>query len=177
MKKLLSSTIILALLTLSSSCGPSTEKSKQQIAEIKYQSTNHVDKVKSDKDTVAENLNLNDFNRLSDDIEGCSCYFSETNEKFKNEEFLFAADSDSIGFIAVNNELTKLKLISTTREPNTFSDNDHIDIYRSKLYKVTVNIKYKKSSGDETWLNDGTITIETHKGKKVAKKFIGECGC
>jgi uncharacterized protein YgiB involved in biofilm formation len=74
-------------------------------------------------------------------------------------------------------QLTKLNLVSTTRQPNTFGDYDHIDIYRSKLFKVTVNIKYKNSSGDETWRNGGTITVETNEGKKVTKKFVGKCGC
>ena len=30
---------------------------------------------------------------------------------------------------------------------------------------------------DETWWNDGTVTIESKDGQKVTKKFVGECGC
>lgn len=76
-------------------------------------------------------------------MDGCACYFSETDQKFNNDEYLFAYDFESIGFVSVDKKLIKLKLNSTEREPNTFSDCDHIDVFNSELYKVTVRIKYK----------------------------------
>jgi hypothetical protein len=177
MKKLISSTIMLTLIALVLSCGSSTKKDGQQVQRNKRQFAYAPDDIEVDDDEGESNLLLTDFNRLPEDIKGCSCYFSETPEKFKKEEYFFAASFDSIGFVAVNNMLTELKLISTTREADTFGDNDHVAIYRSELYKVTVAIKYKKSNGDETWWNDGTITIENKNGKKYTKKFVGECGC
>jgi len=132
---------------------------------------------KPEETSTAAELSLDDINGLLSEIDGCSCYFSETEEKFKNKQFVFATDLDSTGFIAVENKLVKLKQISTTREPDTFGTNDHVDVYSSENYKVTVSIKYKHSNGDETWWNEGTLTIETKDGQKVIKKFVGECGC
>lgn len=122
-------------------------------------------------------LLLNDFKGIPDEIDGCSCYFSETKNKFKNGEYLFATGFDSIGFVSVANKRVKLKLVSSERKPTDFGDYDHLDIYHSELYEVTVDIKYKDSNGDETWWNEGIVTIESKDGYKISKKFVGECGC
>lgn len=181
MKKIISQKIILATALFISSCGsnnektnpptstPTIESSQQQPASFQTQQPENT--------STTLKLSLDNFKDIPDELDGCACYFSETDRKFKNKEYLFAADFDSIGFVSVDNKLVKLKLVSTGREPNTFGDNDHIDIYNSKLYKVTVDIKYKNSNGDETWWNDGTITIESKDGQKMTKKFVGECGC
>jgi len=132
---------------------------------------------KSVENTSTFKLSLDDFKGIPDEVNGCACYFSETENKFKKEEYLFAAGFDSIGFVSVNNKIIKLKLVSTGRAPDTFGDIDHIDIYKTDNYKVTVDIKYKNSNGEETWWNDGTITIENKDGEKLTKKFVGECGC
>lgn len=68
---------------------------------------------------------------------------SETEQKFKKEEYIFVSSFDSIGFVSIDNKFIKLKLIFTAREPNTFGEIDHVDIYRSELYKVKVDIKEK----------------------------------
>lgn len=113
---------------------------------------------------------------MPEDIDGCSCYFSETEELFESNLYFFASDYDSSGFIWIDNEWVKLKLQSSGRQPDTFGDYDHVDIYVNEFYKVTADIRYKNSSGDETWINTGTITIETD-GDKTVKEFVGECGC
>ncbi|HEY0668715.1 MAG TPA: hypothetical protein VGD22_11090 [Sphingobacteriaceae bacterium] len=125
----------------------------------------------------ASAFTLDNFKGIPKEVQGCSCYFSENELKFKNSEYLFAAGFDSTGFVSVNSKPIKLKLISTGRDPRTFGDYDHTDIYKSEHYQVTVDIKYKKSNGYETWWNDGTIIIENKDGQKLVKKFVGECGC
>lgn len=99
---------------------------------------------------IIPKLSLDDFNSIPKEVDGCACYFSETGQKFKNKEYLFAAGFDSIGFVSVNKEIVKLKLTSTARKPNTFGDHDNTDIYNSEFYKVIVDIKYKNSTGNET---------------------------
>lgn len=126
--------------------------------------------------TVFE-LSLDHFKGIPDEVHGCSCSFSETDEKYKNREYLFAASFDSIGFVSVDNKLIKLKLVSTGRKPHEFGKYDFIDIFSSERYKVIVDIKYKNEYGYETWWYDGTITIESKDGQKVTKKFVGVCGC
>lgn len=70
-------------------------------------------------------LSLDNFKGIPDELDGCACYFSQTDRKFKNKKYLFAAGFESIGFVSVDNKRVKLKFISTGREPNTFGDNDH----------------------------------------------------
>lgn len=133
--------------------------------------------VVSNNDTAKFLHTIDTFSKFPDEIDGCSCYFSPDEQSFERQEYLYVANFDSLAFISVDKNLIKLKLISTTREPETFGDTDHVDIYSNNDYKLTLDIKYKKSSGDETWTNTGTITIESKDGRKTTKTFYGECGC
>ncbi len=128
-------------------------------------------------DTAQFLHSIDNFKNFPDEIDGCSCYFSPSQESFQRHEYLYVANFDSLAFISVDKKLIKLKLNSTTRGPETFGDTDHVEIYTGEDYKVTVDIKYKKSSGDETWFNTGTITIENKEGRKTSRTFYGECGC
>lgn len=120
---------------------------------------------------------LEHFKGLPPAIQGCSCYFSATEDRHRKGEYLFAASYDSTAFISVDGELVKLGLVSSTRKAGTFGDYDHTEVYRNDRYTVTVVIEYKGSSGDETWKNSGTITVESTGGHKVVERFVGECGC
>jgi hypothetical protein len=120
---------------------------------------------------------ISSFKGIPNEVDGCSCTFSENNEKFKNGEYLFTAGFDSIGFVYIDHNLIRLKLLSTEREPDTFGDTDHKEIYEGSDYKIFLDIKYKHSTGEEVWWNEGTIVIQNKAGRKKTKKFVGECGC
>lgn len=169
-------TVFTATLSISS-CDSKNEKRDQSVVEKNIQESEPFIKKNTESTSTEFKSSIDSFKGFPEEIVGCSCYFSENNIKFKNDEFLFVADFDSIGFISINKKAVKLKLVSTTREPNTFGNGDHTDVYKSELYKVTVEIKYKDSNGYETWWNDGTLTVENKDGKKMSKKFVGECGC
>lgn len=129
------------------------------------------------EDTAKFLHSIDTFKKFPNEIDGCSCYFSPSQQGFQRHEYLYVADFDSLAFISVDKTLIKLKLVSTTQEPETFGDTNHVKIFTSENYKVTVNVKYKKPNGDETWFNTGTITIETKEGRKTSRTFFGECGC
>lgn len=114
--------------------------------------------------------------KIPDDIEGCGYYFSSHEQAFKRNDYLFVANEDRTGYISVDKKIIKLKLTSSTSQPEIFGD--HIDVYHSDNYKVTVEINYKtKAEFEESWMADGTITIEDKTGKKAVRKFFGERGC
>lgn len=119
---------------------------------------------------------LDDYKGFPPEIEGCTCYFSENNEKFKNEMFLFTSNADGLGIVAINTKQVKLKQVSIVRDKDPGSNNQNISVYEGDGYKVTIRITGKTRSGDEVWTNTGTITVEKD-GKKIEKSFTGECGC
>lgn len=129
------------------------------------------------KDTASTKLQLEYFKNLPGEIQGCSCLFSGTEGRFRQGEYLFAASFDSTAFISVDGDMEKLGLVSTTRKPGTFGDYNHTEVYRNDRYTVTVAMEYKGPSGDETWKNSGTITVEGTEGQRVVERFVGECGC
>jgi hypothetical protein len=139
------------------------------------------DSVKVDKKIIEHlrepKISLDNFTEIPKEIEGCSCFYSESEEKNLKNEYLFVAGFDSTAFISIDNKLLKLKLVSTGREPHTFGDYDHTDIYTTNNYDIKLDIKYLKQEGDEGWLNTGTITIQSKDGLKETIKFFGGCGC
>lgn len=112
-------------------------------------------------------LSLDSFVEMPPDIEGCSCFFSESEEKYNRQEYVFVADFDSTAFISVNNKMIALKLVSLGRDSLAFGDYDRVDIYKRDSYKVTVEMKYHdlpQAEGDEVWSNSGSVTIENGEG-------------
>src|ERR1700741_443257 len=79
-----------------------------------------------------------------DDVDGCSCYFSESKEAFKKEEYLFVAGFGGMGYISIDNKREKIKLVSTTQKQDEIRMQDHVDILKNATYTVTVDIKFKK---------------------------------
>ena len=117
---------------------------------------------------------LENFTELPSNLDGCTCAYSETEEKYKKNEFLFVSNTDSTGYISIQNKLIKLTLENTILKKN---NKNYIDIYSNDQYKVSLNIRYLKSTGEETYMNVGTIIIEDIGMVKESKEFVGECGC
>jgi hypothetical protein len=139
-----------------------------------------VDKVdNSSQAPETSKLTLDDFTDIPSGIEGCSCYYSRSEARHNSSEYLFIADFDSSAYVSINNTMTKFKLVSTGRQPNSFGDNDHVDIFKTDKYTLTLDIKYKKGGDeeDEGWWNEGTITIEDEAGQTTRLTFFGSCGC
>jgi hypothetical protein len=112
-KKIIPHTIIFATALFISSCGSNNEKSNQLTStptiQDNQQQTTSIQT--QETENTSTTLKLDNFKGIPDEVDGCACYFSETDQKFKNREYLFAAGFDSIGFVSVDNKLVKLKLI------------------------------------------------------------------
>lgn len=136
----------------------------------------HMNEPKEDK-TKVQPLTIQSFSQFPSEIDGCSCYFSSTEKTFKQRQYILATNLDSLAFITIDNHPTKLKLIKSTAKPHAFTNFDHVEIFGNKDYNVTIDIKYKKSTDSEVWIDEGTITITRQDGQKLVTKFYGECGC
>lgn len=122
-------------------------------------------------------FSINVIQSLPEEIEGCGCYFSSDSTDNIDKQFIFVSNYDSTAFISINNRLTRLKLVKSGRDVTSFGDHDHVEVYESSQYKVTVDIKYLKSNGEETWSNQGNLIVEDRFGQSILQKFVGECGC
>lgn len=130
-----------------------------------------------EKKLEAQPITIQPFSQFPSEIDGCSCYFSYTEKAFKQRQYIIVTNLDSLAFMTIDNQQTKLKLISSGAEPNTFTNFNHVEVFGNKNYKVTIDIKYKKSIDSEVWIDEGTITITRKDGQKLLTKFYGECGC
>jgi hypothetical protein len=79
--------------------------------------------------------------------------------------------------MTINEKPLKFKLLSSSAEPQTFTTVDHVEIFGNNDYTITIDIKHKKSSDSEVWIDEGIITITRKDGQKLVKQFYGECGC
>jgi len=129
------------------------------------------------EESTTQKIILDSFTDIPVEIQGCSCFYSESEEKNLKNEYFFVAGFDSAAFISIGSKLLKLTLVTSGREPHSFGDYDHVDVYKSDNYNVTLDIKYLKQEGDEGWSNTGTITVESKDGRKEVIKFVGGCGC
>lgn len=118
------------------------------------------------------------FNNIPADIEGCACYYSSSLKELQRKQYLFVMDAvDSTAYISLGKRIIKLHLVSTTIQPGTFGNHDHINLYKAPMVKVTIDIKYRKPTGEETWLNTGRIYITDSTGGTSKVDITGECGC
>ncbi len=125
----------------------------------------------------AKPITVQNFSQFPSEIDGCSCYFSSNKEAFNQKKYIIVTNLDSLAFMTINNQKTRLKLISSGVEPNTFTNFNHVEVFGNKEYKVIIDIKYQKNTDSEVWIDEGTITITRKDGQKLVTKFYGECGC
>ena len=117
-------------------------------------------------------LSIDSFTTFSPEINGCSCYFSNDSTEFKNKKYIYANDFAQTSFLKINGVMTKFK------QTDFQSDNGKtLAKYKSDGYEMTIEVKYRKQNGDETWLRTGTIKLIDKNGNTLTKKFYGECSC
>ena len=133
--------------------------------------------IQAGKSETVSRLSIDSFIEVPNDIEGCACYFFKDEEALKKKEYLFTNNYDSIAYVSIDNNPVRLKLTKTTRESNTFGDHDYSETYNNENFTVTINVKYEKANGDESWRVEGNLRITRKDGQSFTTKFVGECGC
>jgi len=108
------------------------------------------------------------FTKIPDEIDGCSCTFSKNQLDFNNEKYIYANDYAEIAFISINKKLVKFKLVSMK---------GNVSHYSNKDYKLRIDIKSEKPSGEESSILKGIMTLTNKQGQKTITNFTGECGC
>ncbi|KUJ63234.1 hypothetical protein AR687_03510 [Flavobacteriaceae bacterium CRH] len=118
-------------------------------------------------------FSIDTFSTFPQEIDGCSCYFSNDSIEFKKGEYIYMEDSEGTSFLKINGVLTKFTLIDAEEidSLNTLSK------YKGRSLNITLETKDGKQSGDETYLKTGKIKLTNNNGKTITKTFYGECGC
>ncbi|WP_139225591.1 hypothetical protein [Flavobacterium succinicans] len=152
---------------------------KEQAENIQNSKSVEIDYSKSKTKNIETGLNLTDLNDTPMEIDGCSCFFSETENKYRSEKYLIATNLDSIAYISVNGKNMKLYLIERKFDKYSTKEENYTEIFSNEKFRATIEVKIDntKKRGDEVWWNTGSIKVEDKNGKIQIKKFIGECGC
>ena len=152
---------------------------KEKVENIQNSKSVKIDYSQSKPKNIETELNLTDLNDTPMEIDGCSCFFSETENKYKSEKYLIATNLDSIAYISINEKNIKLNLVERKFDKHSKNEENYTEIFANEKFKATLEVKIDntKKRGDEVWWNTGSIKVEDENGKIQIKKFIGECGC
>ena len=116
---------------------------------------------------------LQTFSDFPKDIDGCSCYFSKNDKDFKNQLYFFVNDFASLAYVKVKSQFVKLDLVNSSKDKTSKSFYE----YKSKDFKLRIDIVSSKPSGGEASKLTGKLTITFKNGEKLVLDFVGECGC
>jgi hypothetical protein len=154
-------------------CGQSKHSENVNRKDSINQLVDSINVAKVDEDLIEiKQIAIDTFSTFPSEIDGCSCYFSNDKNELKSGRYIYADDYGPNAFISIGGHFIKFSLLKS----DTLIGGYSIQIFNNEKYEMTVK---KKQVGqlDETWQQQGTLTIKL--GEKVIykKDFYGECGC
>lgn len=115
---------------------------------------------------------IDTFSVFPPEVDGCACYFSTSKAEFKKHTYIYADDYRESCFVKVNNNWVKLTLTYFKE----ITDRHQIKIYHNADLTLVLDIT-EVGQVDETWQQQGTLTITPKHGQKIKMDIYGECGC
>lgn len=125
--------------------------------------------------TAENKITVGTFTDFPSDIDGCSCYFSQSDADFKAKKYVYADNYENIAFVNINGAIVKLTRPDAKSEKSA-NDKHVIKTFSNADYEVTVDINQVKHQ-DEVWQYKGTLTIKPKTGQVTTINIQGECGC
>jgi len=122
-------------------------------------------------------VSVNTFHGLPGGLQGCACYFSRSLKEFQNDTYLLATDLDSLAYISIDRKIVPLKLIRSSREPQTLDERDYRNTYSNGVYELQLDVHYKEHTDDEAWWNTGTMRLFFKEIPVYEHTLMGACGC
>ncbi|MDR1792049.1 MAG: hypothetical protein LBR36_01195 [Bacteroidales bacterium] len=110
-------------------------------------------------------LQLELFQKIPVEIDGCTCYFYTSDNDRKENMYILVSDFALLAFVKINEQLLKFELQTYDGQNDVFS-------YAHKEMIMTIKIKKKLSNG----LLIGNITLYVE-DRIVQQKFIAICEC
>lgn len=121
---------------------------------------------------TATGIQLDFLNKISDQLDGCSGFYTYDSVSLQQQRYLFASNLQELAFIKINGRqitLTRIKEEGLPKEA-------HRNTYEGGGYTVILHIKAVKRTGDELFYDAGTLEVWQGE-KKVTVKIHGESGC
>lgn len=122
-------------------------------------------------------LSINVIDRIPDDVEGCACWLSKNDSLFESQKHIFACSNDSIAFMMINNELTKISNQSPSSKPFNFEGNTWNGDYSNEKYQVRIFSIFEDSTRYDSWMFKGIISVTDENGNETSMNYVGACGC
>lgn len=120
-----------------------------------------------------EPLRIDTFSTFPDEIDGCSCYFSNDSTELEQGKYIYMNNYAEISFMKINGILTKF----TQTEFKEKDKNTTVEKFISDKYELIIEVKKGKQNGYESRLQSGKINLNDKKGNTITISFYGECGC
>lgn len=134
---------------------------------------NNTSKEENTTDTAAEQkLNMLTFSEFPEEVDGCACYFSNSEREFEEGKYIYVDDYGKNAFVNVGGEMVQLKLSKAGEAAEKRIDK----IWAHENYKLSLETK-QIGHIDETWQYAGQLTLKSTDGRYVVKEIYGECGC
>lgn len=127
--------------------------------------------VSTDSIATANTLQLDKF-AMPAQVEGCSCYFSDTKENFENERYIYVDDYGNSAYLQIARKMIKIPMEEGDFDPSNFNKT-----IENGDFKVIMSGR-KVNEMDEVMMFAGEMTVENKKtGEKTTSPIYGECGC
>jgi hypothetical protein len=117
-------------------------------------------------------IKLDFFNKIPSQIDGCSGLYTYDSTSLEKEKYIIVTDLQETAFIRVGGKQITLKRTSNTE----LSKDSHRSVYKGMGYTLVLTKKTLKQSGDEVWIEGGSVEISQGQ-TKVTIKIHGESGC
>jgi hypothetical protein len=114
-------------------------------------------------------MQMNSFTNIPEEIDGCSCFFSVSQEELKKGCYIFVNDFASLAFVKIQGELKRFELQNHDEEYNAY-------YYLCNEDTMEVKILNKITCEDGSELMEGIITIKM-KNDTIKQKYVGKCDC
>lgn len=128
-------------------------------------------KISADSAGVTNSIELDRF-PMPPQVEGCSCYFSDTKENFENEQYIYVDDYGNSAYLQIAGKMIKIPMEEGDFDPSNFNKSIENSDFKVKMSGKKVN------EMDEVMMFAGEMAVENKKtGDKTTSPIYGECGC
>lgn len=124
---------------------------------------------------VETKITVGTFSEFPPEIDGCSCYFSQSEADFKAKKYIYVDNYENAAFVNINGTMVKVTRPDAKSEKST-NEKHVIKTFSNADYEVIVDINQVKHV-DEVWSYTGTLTIKPKTGAATTINIQGECGC